>query len=157
MLLFSSILMSNMFFFSSHPIAFVIIIIIQSLILCISIFSFYHAGWFSLIMFLIFMGGLMVLFIYIASLASNEMFLTNFKSLFSIILLFIFSSIILLKNLPHPLIINNSLNFKLKITPFFSELFFNSTIIVIIYLLLTLIISVNIIKLYNAPIRSIIL
>lgn len=148
-------LLRNIFFFSNHPIAIVVIIIIQSLVICSSIFILSHYRWFSLIIFLIFIGGLIVLFIYIARLASNEIFSINLKFILSISLISLIILVLLKIILPSSSFYHSSLAFKLSIFPIYSESFYSPTLIIMIYLLLTLIITVNIIKLYEAPIRSI--
>lgn len=107
-------------------------------------------------MFLIFIGGLIVLFIYIARLASNEIFLINLKFLSLLSFTLIIRTIITTFIFPNTLQLNSSLNFKIKIFSLYSEYLSRPVGLAIIYLLLTLIVTVNIIKLYDAPIRSII-
>jgi len=151
-----SLLLRNSFFFVSHPVTLVIIILAQTSILCVSIFLLSFSSWFSLITFLIFIGGLIVLFIYIARLASNEKFSINFKII--IIMAPLFSAIIFINYiiLNNQHFFNETINFKIFIFIIYSNYSINPTILSIIYLLLTLIITVNIIKLYEAPIRSLI-
>jgi len=63
-----------------HPVIILILILIQSTILCLIIWIYLNSSWLSYILFLIFLGGLIVLFMYITRLASNEKFelrLTN--------------------------------------------------------------------------------
>lgn len=102
------------------------------------------------------MGGLIVLFIYITSLASNEMFSIKINSIITISSLTFITFIILISPLFNFPTLSSSLNFKLNIFPVYSESFYSPTLTVITFLLLTLVITVNIIKLYEAPIRSII-
>lgn len=58
----------------TNPITMVIIIVVQSLLICLILFMSMSMSWYSYILFLIFMGGLIVLFIYICRIASNEIF-----------------------------------------------------------------------------------
>lgn len=62
---------------SAHPIILIAVIRRQALIVCLLIFLLSPTSWFSFILFLVFMGGLIVLFIYISRLASNEKFNLN--------------------------------------------------------------------------------
>nr|YP_010022120.1 NADH dehydrogenase subunit 6 [Allonychiurus kimi]QOL12122.1 NADH dehydrogenase subunit 6 [Allonychiurus kimi] len=150
-----SIMLSLSFFFINHPIALVLIILLQTINLCMVIFMFTFFSWFSLILFLIFMGGLMVLFIYISSLASNEKFIINFK-LLMIILLISTPLLFFLKQMNFQSLFLEHMNFKSSIYLVYSNFLMKPTLMVMMYLLITLIFSVNIIKLYEAPIRSLI-
>ena len=61
-----------MLIFSSSPILTVILILLESFVLCLIIFYSLRLSLLSYILFLIFLGGLIVLFVYICTLASNE-------------------------------------------------------------------------------------
>lgn len=124
-------------------------VILLSFNLCLVIKWIYFTSWFSYILFLIFLGGLIVLFIYICRLASNEQIYFNFK--FSIFLIwlvriFIFFKTDILR-----------LDFKRNIFRLESILSsFNYIIIYmsIVYLLLTLFVSVQITKIKFGPVRT---
>nr|YP_010713317.1 NADH dehydrogenase subunit 6 [Lychas mucronatus]WDA95775.1 NADH dehydrogenase subunit 6 [Lychas mucronatus] len=60
------------FFFSSHPLVLGSILVGSTVLVCFYVFFVFNVGWFSYILFLVFLGGMLVLFIYVASLASNE-------------------------------------------------------------------------------------
>lgn len=123
--------------------------------------------WFSYILFLIFLGGLLVLFIYVTSLASNEMFNFSNKIIFFLLIIFflIFSTFLLLDklvilnnlinqenenlNFMKSFIIENSLNLnKLYIFPINL-----TTILLIMYLFFTLIAVVKITNIFEGPLR----
>lgn len=121
-----------------------------------------YSFWFSYILFLIFLGGILVLFIYVASLASNEIFmpsliLTFFTSIFIILLFLLFY-------LLDPVLISsssylpNSTIYNLPSTTYITSWIFNTpsilfTIFIISYLLLTLLVVIKIINLYKGPLR----
>jgi len=101
------------------------------------------------------MGGLLILFIYITSLASNEKFYLSAKTLAPLLTILtgiIFVSIVLKEARD-----NTFKPFHLKELIFYlySENIIAPTSLAIFYLLLVLIIAVNIIKLQESPIRSI--
>lgn len=124
--------------------------------------------WFSYILFLVFLGGILVLFIYVTSLASNEIFTFSSKilissiSIFFIILIslyFIDKRILLnysnieiqsISNL-NSYIIENSLSLN-KLYNYPTNLL---TILLINYLLITLIAVVKITNLFKGPLRPI--
>nr|YP_010373926.1 NADH dehydrogenase subunit 6 [Coomaniella dentata]UPI13507.1 NADH dehydrogenase subunit 6 [Coomaniella dentata] len=74
MLLMMSITLSLLFLFTTHPLTMGFILLLQSIFISlisgISNLNF----WFSYILFLIMVGGMLVLFIYMTSIASNEKF-----------------------------------------------------------------------------------
>lgn len=148
-----------------HPLSITLLIIAQTLFICSISGPISYSFWFSYILFLIFLGGILVLFIYITSLASNEIFSLPIKSrLFisslSITLLFIL--LFLFNELISPLLYKNdsfnnrtiSLNIENSLNQLYNLPNLNLTIITILYLLLTLIIIVKITYIHEGPLRQ---
>lgn len=126
--------------------------------------------WFSYILFLTFLGGLLVLFIYVSRIASNELFNLSFNLkliifltiLISLLILFIYYNNLIWINFSFNSDIDNFLNLKLflndenKIS--LRKLYNNQTylliIIIIIYLFITLIAVVKITNIFYGPLRS---
>nr|YP_010145954.1 NADH dehydrogenase subunit 6 [Gryllus lineaticeps]QQO79793.1 NADH dehydrogenase subunit 6 [Gryllus lineaticeps] len=160
-------LMINSFFIMmNHPLAITLLIIIQTLMICIMTGSISYSFWFSYILFLIFLGGMLVLFIYITSLASNEMFqlpmktmITNFMISTTIILITInmynhMMSFHLYKN---DSFMNKIINITMEnnnLNQLYNYPNFILTIITITYLLITLIIIVKITSFQEGPLRQ---
>lgn len=146
-----------------------IIILIQTILTCIISGILINTYWFSYILFLTFLGGLLVLFIYISSIASNEIFSTSNNIIFYIIIS-ITITIIIIFNYPNFKEIN--FFFNEEINRFFNNfLFFNNEekidlsklynnqtfiliLIIIIYLFITLLAVVKITNIFYGPIRS---
>nr|YP_009253822.1 NADH dehydrogenase subunit 6 [Helice tientsinensis]YP_009346402.1 NADH dehydrogenase subunit 6 [Helice latimera]ALK01308.1 NADH dehydrogenase subunit 6 [Helice tientsinensis]AOR53779.1 NADH dehydrogenase subunit 6 [Helice latimera] len=160
-LLFSSLLFTQL----SHPLAMGLLLFIQTILISLTVGIYNFSFWFSYILFLVFLGGMLVLFIYVASLASNESFsfsLTTF--LFSISLVSLFMFVLLFLD---PLIISpnssslstSSLKYYLS-TPMIINWIYNTpsmifTIFIVSYLLLMLIVVVKIVNLFKGPLRLI--
>nr|QGT77280.1 NADH dehydrogenase subunit 6 [Apotamonautes hainanensis] len=153
---------SFMFTRVSHPLAMGLNLLIQTIIISFSAGLTTYSFWFSYILFLIFLGGMLVLFIYVASLASNEFF---FFSLISIIFI-LFSLVTLLTFIffLDPVIVStfsnlpNSSISAYSSTAHITSWIFNSpsmffTFFIISYLLLTLLVIVKIINLFKGPLR----
>nr|YP_009463597.1 NADH dehydrogenase subunit 6 [Argynnis sagana]AUW36023.1 NADH dehydrogenase subunit 6 [Argynnis sagana] len=126
--------------------------------------------WFSYILFLIFLGGLLVLFIYVSSIASNELFKISIlnKMLFSmsifyiIIISFYFKNNLNFMNFSINddmmnffnllLFTNNEYNFNLM--KLYNEQTYLMMMMMIIYLFITLIAVIKITNIFFGPLRS---
>nr|QNE85800.1 NADH dehydrogenase subunit 6 [Tipula flavolineata] len=169
MFIMCSLIISFLFTQMKHPLSMGFILLIQTFIICLTMGSFMKTFWFSYILFLIFVGGMLVLFIYMTSLASNEMFNFSMKNFLITSMIFMFFSMLLLifNDLPslNPsnlnaemtsimnqmnLIKENSLNLN-KLYNFPTNML---TLLLINYLFLTLIIIVKITNNFYGPLRQ---
>nr|YP_009712041.1 NADH dehydrogenase subunit 6 [Hasora badra]QGG43667.1 NADH dehydrogenase subunit 6 [Hasora badra] len=166
MLIFISFIM----FFLNHPLSMGLMILIQTLLICMLSGMLINTYWFSYILFLTFLGGLLVLFIYVSSIASNELFKMSFIN--NLIFLLTMMTIILLSlmNMYNLNWMNLSFN-NYELNNFFNYfLFFNNEnninltklynkqtylfmMMMIIYLFITLIAVVKITNIFYGPLR----
>lgn len=146
------------------------IILIQTLLVSLISRIIIQTYWFSYILFLTFLGGLLVLFIYVSRIASNEIFNIKITTKILFIIIIIISLFIRFFNYNLKWInlnINNYDIYKLfDIFLFFnnenkinlSKLYNNQTfitlIIIIIYLFITLIAVIKITNIFYGPLRS---
>nr|UGS80162.1 NADH dehydrogenase subunit 6 [Anomopsocus amabilis] len=80
LLIMTSILLTSMFFFSSNPLIMGFTLIMQTISMSILIGIMQKSFWFLYILILIFIGGMLVMFIYMTSILPNsKMFLFNNK------------------------------------------------------------------------------
>nr|QLY89458.1 NADH dehydrogenase subunit 6 [Pseudocollinella humida] len=150
-----------------HPLAMGLMLLIQTLLICLMTGLIAKSFWFSYILFLIFLGGMLVLFIYVTSLASNEMFTMSTKLMimsFIFLMISMFIFYFMDKNLINMFFNNNEME---SITNSVTYLMENSlslnklynyptnliTILLMNYLLITLIAVVKITKLFYGPLR----
>nr|AHX84200.1 NADH dehydrogenase subunit 6 [Catocala sp. XY-2014] len=172
-ILLTSLIIFFSFFMMSlnNPLSMGLMILMQTLLMCMLSGMLIKTYWFSYILFLTFMGGLLVLFIYISSIASNELFKPSFNSklflfmfiLFMLIMQFMFMNNLFWMNfsfnsdmtnfmLFFSLFMNNENNINL------SKLYNNQTFMImlmlIIYLFITLIAVVKITNIFYGPLRS---
>nr|UOU85159.1 NADH dehydrogenase subunit 6 [Egle inermis] len=166
------ILLSLLFIFNfifmnmKHPLAMGLTLLIQTTLVCLMSGLMSKSFWFSYILFLVFLGGMLVLFIYVTSLASNEMFSFSIKLLI-ISLTMMITSIIILYFMDKNMLLQYS-NLEIKsINNMNSYLMENSlslnklynyptnllTILLMNYLLITLIAIVKITNLFKGPLR----
>nr|YP_008854830.1 NADH dehydrogenase subunit 6 [Cherax glaber]AHA59411.1 NADH dehydrogenase subunit 6 [Cherax glaber] len=148
----------------SHPLSMGVTLLIQTVLICILSGLFNASFWFSYILFLIFLGGMLILFIYISSLASNENFKIHLKYTALFMPLLITSLFLtLLDPMFYPskffnsstfLTLENKINFGfLTPEPIYSVPSTLLTLFMISYLLLTLIVVVKIINISSSPLR----
>nr|YP_010507393.1 NADH dehydrogenase subunit 6 [Tigridemyia acanthofemurilis]QVL28837.1 NADH dehydrogenase subunit 6 [Mallota vilis]UXG18974.1 NADH dehydrogenase subunit 6 [Tigridemyia acanthofemurilis] len=163
-----TLIFSFIFLQMHHPLSMGLILLIQTIMVCCITGLMTKSFWFSYILFLIFIGGMLVLFIYMTSLASNEMFSLSMKMIsISITSLLIMTIMIFLmdKTLVSFNLINNEMNSLTNLNSYFTENSLNLiklynypsnmiTILLVNYLLITMIASIKITKLFYGPIRS---
>nr|AVN68275.1 NADH dehydrogenase subunit 6 [Tryonicus parvus] len=158
----TSLLLSIMFTQMTNPLAMGLIVLIQTLMMCLMSGIISQSFWFSYILFLVFLGGMLVLFIYVISLASNEMFNLSMKMTLTMVMIML----ILNMMMNNPLKTNNmeSLNHMMmnmmeyEMTSSLMKLYNKPTntitIMMALYLLLTLIAVVKITTISSGPLRK---
>nr|YP_010952706.1 NADH dehydrogenase subunit 6 [Trapezia cymodoce]WMQ53126.1 NADH dehydrogenase subunit 6 [Trapezia cymodoce] len=156
------LILSFLFTQLKHPLALGLTLLLQTIAISVITGTSTYSFWFSYILFLIFLGGMLVLFIYVASLASNESFFFSFKSLVFYSMFFFFFAFII--SFIDPLMLPYSSSLPITSissnlsTPFFISWiynynFMNFTLFIILYLLLTLIVVVKITNFTKSPLR----
>nr|UBU97796.1 NADH dehydrogenase subunit 6 [Dardanus aspersus] len=160
------LLLSLLFMSLTHPLAVGLVLLLQTIFVSLLAGLFSGTYWFSYILFLIFLGGMLVLFIYVASLASNEQFSMD-KKFISLFMLTV--STIPMLMFMDPILMNNNTNFSKTTFMGYSENMSLSksmtsviydlptaafTFFIVSYLLLTLLVVVNIMINLNAPLRT---
>nr|YP_009709563.1 NADH dehydrogenase subunit 6 [Sinna extrema]QEX51411.1 NADH dehydrogenase subunit 6 [Sinna extrema] len=155
--------------FLNNPLSMGLMILMQTLMICLLSGMLIKTYWFSYILFLTFLGGLLVLFIYVSSIASNELFKLSFKMMIFMITSFFFIcilKIIFFNNLSWM----NLYSFNFDMEKFNSFMLFNNnkinlnkiynnqiyllTIMMVIYLFITLLAIVKITNLFYGPLRA---
>nr|AML26565.1 NADH dehydrogenase subunit 6 [Staphylinidae sp. BMNH 1274698] len=161
MLMMISMMMSIMFLFMNHPMTMGLTLLIQTILISLISGMLTYNFWFSYMLFLIMVGGLLILFIYMTSIASNEMF--NYSSNIMIFMSFIMFSIMLIYLINDQFLYNLNFTFNenlnLLINNNYLKKFFNYPAIIIIlmmmiYLFITLIATVKITKIEYGPLRQ---
>nr|YP_010454753.1 NADH dehydrogenase subunit 6 [Notacanthurus lamellosus]QZZ23929.1 NADH dehydrogenase subunit 6 [Notacanthurus lamellosus] len=166
MLMFSTLTIGFTFISMSHPLAMGLVLLLQTLFISLMTGLLAPSFWFSYILFLVFLGGMLVLFIYVTSLASNEMFSISSKTLFGCLIFLILIFSISLINDPSVWVLPDSFNSSTQATMFSSydlhtlltKLYSSPThfltLLLVSYLFLTLIAVVTITQIFEGPLRS---
>nr|YP_009350751.1 NADH dehydrogenase subunit 6 [Ophiotermes mirandus]AQP27690.1 NADH dehydrogenase subunit 6 [Ophiotermes mirandus] len=152
-----STLTGLMFTQMKHPLAMGLMLLMQTTMVCLISGTMYSSFWFSYILFMIMIGGMLVLFMYMTSLASNEMFSPSNKMMMI--------SLLMLPALMY--IMPTSTNSKetgvhetmmesevtTTTTVMYNQTMGIMTTLLVLYMLLTLIVVVNIINVSSGPLR----
>nr|YP_003331351.1 NADH dehydrogenase subunit 6 [Acmaeodera sp. NCS-2009]ACM45047.1 NADH dehydrogenase subunit 6 [Acmaeodera sp. NCS-2009] len=154
---------SAIFLTLSHPLTLGLALLIQSVMIAMITSYNHYNSWYSYILFLIMVGGMLILFMYMTSVASNEKFQYSNKItglLITLLILFIVTAMIMDQFI-------NTMEYKqdtqeLDSIPMwkmsFSKFFFfpaNMILItLIIYLFVTLIVIVKITDITHGPLRQ---
>nr|AXS66248.1 NADH dehydrogenase subunit 6 [Tenebrionoidea sp. 2 KM-2017] len=156
-----NIVLSLTFLFLTHPLSLGLILLMQTLVISLITGNFSFNFWFSYIVFLILIGGMLILFIYMTSVASNEKFSVNPLIFPTSLLTIILSTILINKYLNFLQLTNNETlqflinnNINISMTKFIN---FPANVILtfmIIYLFITLIAVVKITDLKHGPLRQ---
>nr|YP_009642769.1 NADH dehydrogenase subunit 6 [Aiolocaria hexaspilota]QCO91582.1 NADH dehydrogenase subunit 6 [Aiolocaria hexaspilota] len=151
---------STLMLFLKHPLSMGFIILTHTIIMSMIMGLLSLNFWFSYILMLIMIGGLLVLFIYMTSVASNEKF--KFNMILLLFFLFMISwflmKIIFLNKYQLNFDMNNELlknmYFNLNMNKFISFPNSNIFILIMFYLLVTMIAIVKITKVNFGPLRQ---
>lgn len=157
-----SLMLSFIFTRLQNPLSIGLTLLIQTLVISLAAGRFSFSYWFSYILFIIFIGGILVLFIYVASLAANEYFIFSISRfvlglrirILLFLILFIRDPLVISSYSSLPISSFIELSSSQKIIRWIYRIpLIRLTLFVIIYLLLALIVVVKIVNLYKGPLR----
>nr|YP_010759126.1 NADH dehydrogenase subunit 6 [Melanesthes exilidentata]WEX49716.1 NADH dehydrogenase subunit 6 [Melanesthes exilidentata] len=154
-----SVLMSMLFIMMNHPISAGVILLMNTVTISLITGNLNQNFWFSYILFLILIGGMLILFMYMTSIASNEKFKTNIFLLTIIIpspliAWVINSSIKSTINNNETLMLNEEINMNTSLIKYINLPLSGILLFLMIYLLLTLIATVKITSFKQGSIRQ---
>nr|WMQ77842.1 NADH dehydrogenase subunit 6 [Lassaba albidaria] len=166
-------ILSIIMIFLNHPLSIGLMILFQTLLMCLLSGMLIKTYWFSYILFLTFLGGLLVLFIYVSSIASNELFNLSFNiKMLLMMLMFMIMTIQIYFYIFKPMNWMNLSNNINENDNLMTMLFFNNEnkinlnklynnhnymimMMLVIYLFISLVAIVKITNIFYGPLRSI--
>nr|YP_010478239.1 NADH dehydrogenase subunit 6 [Nesophrosyne sp. 281 GMB-2012]UVI59683.1 NADH dehydrogenase subunit 6 [Nesophrosyne sp. 281 GMB-2012] len=112
-------------------------------------------AWIPMIMFLMFIGGLLILFMYMSSIASNEKFSTNILlTMIPIIAMTMPMEGVMVETMMDESLSSCMLIDGISMTKIYNKKTFIITIFMFMYLLMSMIVVTKIIKIFKGPLRS---
>nr|YP_009731704.1 NADH dehydrogenase subunit 6 [Carpophilus pilosellus]QHR79652.1 NADH dehydrogenase subunit 6 [Carpophilus pilosellus] len=158
------ILMSIIFLFLNHPLSMGFILLIQTIFTALITGMMNYNFWYSYILFLVMIGGMLILFIYMTSIASNKKFKFSIKLFSFMIILFLMLSLYMIiidqymyynEYLNYDItIFNNYYDNKISLNKFINNPNFMILMMIFIYLLITLIAVAKIAPLKKGSLRQ---
>nr|YP_009054393.1 NADH dehydrogenase subunit 6 [Brontostoma colossus]AIJ03001.1 NADH dehydrogenase subunit 6 [Brontostoma colossus] len=157
MLIIMSLTLSMMFMKMKHPLSMGLTLILQTLITATLIGMMSGTFWFSYILTMIMLSGMLIIFIYMASIASNEKFNTSLKLPTMMMLMFIIMPPWMSNHMEmkkyDPMFMGGELSFLGGMEKLFNMHNYMITMMMVVYLLVTMIIISNIVKINEGPLR----
>nr|QDI93411.1 NADH dehydrogenase subunit 6 [Vesperocoris paddocki] len=155
-------LTTNMLFiFMNHPMSMGLTLIIQTVIVSIMSGMMMKTFWMSYILVITMLSGMLVLFVYMSSVASNEKF-KNKTSLMGLFMIMMVMSIMFLFLSKKMIIKNNYLGMEMiliknmeinQLNKMFSSKNLMITITLVLYLFMTMIVSTHLVNISEGPMR----
>nr|WUR10387.1 NADH dehydrogenase subunit 6 [Nicrophorus maculifrons] len=159
MIIMVSILTSMSFIFMNHPLTMSLVLLIHAFTISITTGFLSINFWFSYILFMIMVGGMLVLFLYMTSIASNKKFKFNMNILIMNIIISMLAMLYFYLNKysliqKNSYVMETSISKYLSISKFMNFPFNLIMFVMIIYLFITLIAVVKITSLSYGPLRN---
>nr|QGZ10099.1 NADH dehydrogenase subunit 6 [Phalantus geniculatus] len=163
MIMMTLLLLSMLFPLMKHPLSMGFTLILQTIMIAMMTGVTINMFWFSYILIMIILSGMMVLFIYMASVASNEKFYPSFKIAIFMLLFLTLSSIMSMyinqmeASMKWPMkkeSIMMDTEHLLTLNKMFNVHNMTITILVVSYLLLAMIVISNIVNIHEGPLRT---
>nr|AOY39978.1 NADH dehydrogenase subunit 6 [Scolytinae sp. BMNH 1040118] len=138
--------------FLKHPLSMGLALILQALLTALSSGLLYKNFWFGYILFLVMVGGVMIMFIYMTSIASNEKFKVPSSPTKFILMTMLMMTIFLSNQKPE--FLSKELNMSNTLNKFFTIPKMQMAVFLMIYLFVALIAVVKISNKSMGPLRQ---
>nr|YP_009440932.1 NADH dehydrogenase subunit 6 [Hydromanicus wulaianus]AHC32062.1 NADH dehydrogenase subunit 6 [Hydromanicus wulaianus] len=157
------IMISLILIFTKNPLNMGFMIIIQTLMFCLLMNFNIHIYWMSYIVYLVMLGGILILFMYMCSISSNEIIKFNFNILMFLSITFIINFIWMMNFhwiFKINLINNYTMNFfvnsnnMINISKIYNKFSMIITLMLVIYLLISMTMVTTFTNNYSGPLRS---
>nr|YP_009485601.1 NADH dehydrogenase subunit 6 [Carcinochelis bannaensis]AVZ00737.1 NADH dehydrogenase subunit 6 [Carcinochelis bannaensis] len=160
-MMFISWMTSILFLIMKHPLSMGIMLIIQTIIIAITTGLMINMFWFSYILLMTILSGMLVLFIYMASVASNEKFKTSWTLIFisTTMIMTGMLSILWMDQMSTSNIWSSkasewsNLSASVSLSNFFMNYNMSITLFLVCYLLMTMIVINKIVNVLEGPLR----
>nr|UKE80349.1 NADH dehydrogenase subunit 6 [Melanetettix sp. n. XTW-2022a] len=136
------------------PMSLGMLLLMQTFLSTILLVKMLTSSWMTMIMFLMLVGGLLILFMYMSSIASNEKFKMNILMVTGMFILIMPMEELMLDNQIMESQETLTLMEKMAMSKIYNKKGMIITLFTFCYLLLTMIAVTKIVKIYKGPLRS---
>nr|YP_010502924.1 NADH dehydrogenase subunit 6 [Nephotettix virescens]UXD78701.1 NADH dehydrogenase subunit 6 [Nephotettix virescens] len=141
--------------FLKTPMSMGVLLMIQTIFSTLILAKIMDSSWMPMIVFLMFIGGLLILFMYMSSIASNEKFTSNIN----IFMLFMMIMILPIEELMTEVQMENSMTMfiskeSISMMKIYNKKTLLVTVLMFMYMYLTMIAVTKVIKIYKGPLRA---
>nr|YP_009828721.1 NADH dehydrogenase subunit 6 [Empoascanara sipra]QJC14418.1 NADH dehydrogenase subunit 6 [Empoascanara sipra] len=138
-----------------NPMSLGFLLLTQTIMMILFVNTILSTSWFTMVTFLMMIGGLLIIFMYMSSIASNEKFKIKINFTMIIFIIFMISDELLLENqLSETQEILLSYNNDLSLIKMYNTKSMIMTVMMVLYLLITMICVSKIVKHHEGPLRS---
>uniref|UniRef100_A0AAU7YU48 NADH dehydrogenase subunit 6 n=1 Tax=Stephanitis macaona TaxID=3156568 RepID=A0AAU7YU48_9HEMI len=149
------VIMSFMFMNMMTPLSMMMVLILQTLLISVISSTMISSFWYSYLMILIMVSGLLILFMYMASIASNEKFhMSNKLFIYMILLMILYLNYYMKTKELHEKKIKVMDNQEMIMSKLFNYKFISPTILMIMWLFMMMIIISFLITSNEGPMRK---
>nr|WRY72458.1 NADH dehydrogenase subunit 6 [Warodia biguttata] len=137
------------------PMSMGVVLMMQTMLVILFMNSIMTTSWFAMTTFMMMIGGLLIMFMYMSSIASNEKFKLKINLMVLLILMITISEEMMCKNYlneTQEMLTSNNLNFSLM--KIYNSKSMGLTIMLVMYLLLTMISVTKMVKHHKGPLRA---
>nr|YP_010610886.1 NADH dehydrogenase subunit 6 [Nabicerus dentimus]WAP91707.1 NADH dehydrogenase subunit 6 [Nabicerus dentimus] len=150
------LMMISMLPMMKTPMTMGVMLMTQTMLMTMLMNKMMTTSWMTMITFLMMIGGLLILFIYMSSIASNEKFKINMKMMIITVI-----TVMMTEEMIQDMQINETQNIinieymeQLSLNKLYNKKSMMITLIMVLYLLLTMIVVTKLVKHYEGPLRS---
>nr|YP_009525789.1 NADH dehydrogenase subunit 6 [Idioscopus clypealis]AXS67656.1 NADH dehydrogenase subunit 6 [Idioscopus clypealis] len=138
------------------PMSMGMILMLNTMMMTMLINKIMITSWLAMITFLMMIGGLLILFIYMSSLASNEKFKINMKMMMLLLIMLTLMDEFMQESYINETqnLLNMEMTEHLSMGKLYNKKSMSITLIMVMYLLLTMIVVTKMVKHYEGPLRS---
>nr|UFK32249.1 NADH dehydrogenase subunit 6 [Eurhadina acapitata] len=150
-----SMITSSMILIMNHPMSMGLMLMIQTITIIILMNKILTSSWFAMITFMMMIGGLLIMFMYMSSIASNEKFkLKSNLTLIFILLIMIQDEMLLELQIEETQTMLETNLMKFSLTKIYNTKSMMLTTMLVMYLLLTMISVTKMVKHHKGPLRT---
>nr|YP_010757397.1 NADH dehydrogenase subunit 6 [Aconurella diplachnis]WEU77740.1 NADH dehydrogenase subunit 6 [Aconurella diplachnis] len=145
---------STLIMFLKTPMSMGVFLLIQTTLTTLLISKMAFTSWMSMVMFLMFIGGLLILFMYMSSIASNEKFKPNLKLMIIFLIMMFPMEEMLMEIQTNELMSSNIKMDMISMSKIYNKKTMMMTLFLFLYMLLSMISVTVIVKMFKGPLRA---